>query len=526
MFPRSQFRKAGGIAALCLVIFMATLILPATDVTASTYPVQAADAVHVVQRGDTLSAIARRYGTTVQALMSYNGLRTTTIYVGQRILIPNSQPDPTYPITYVVQPGDTLAKIAARYGATVQALMQVNNLRSTIIYVGQRLTISVAADPNAPMIEYFVQRGDTLNKLAQRFDVTVQALMAANGLRTTTIYVGQRLLIPQSLGYPTPTPQPGRERIQFAPGAASATVSGRVTFPNRREYVLRALAGQQMHVELISDNSLANFAITGLGDGQPLKRLENSDTVWTGTLPGTQDYLIQIATLEGSSPGYTLFVEVTSQPTPPVRERIHFAPGATSATVTGAVTDPVHREYVLAAQAGQVMYVALTSDGDRANFSVQGLRDGQILKNFGETTWNGVLPATQDYLITILTLEFSSANYSLFVEISPNQVGGPPERIQFAPGAVSATVTNYTSAIEPRSYLLNARAGQTMTVALSVDNANAYITVRNPSGDNLAGSDGPIHNWTSVLPLNGDYIVEVLNPGTGLANFSLTVTIQ
>ncbi|MEZ4662760.1 MAG: LysM peptidoglycan-binding domain-containing protein [Caldilineaceae bacterium] len=529
MNPRYLFRKAGGIAALCLVILMAAMILPAANAFAiSTVAVQAADTVHVVQRGDTLAAIARRYGTTVQALMSYNSLRTTTIYVGQRILIPTSQPDPTYPITHVVQAGDTLAKIAARYGTTVQALMQVNNLRSTIIYVGQRLTISVAVDPNAPMIEYFVQRGDTLNKLAQRFDVTVQAIMAANGLRTTTIYVGQRLLIPQSLGYPTPTPTPGRARIQFAPGATSATVAGRVTFPNRREYVLRAQAGQQMHVELTSDNSLANFAITGLGDGQPLKRLENSDTVWTGTLPGTQDYLIQIATLEGSSPGYSLFVEITPLPSQDTTERIQFAAGATGTTVTGTVTDPAHRKYLVRAQAGQTMNVTLNSAQPTTSFSVVGVSGGQVLKALGSgsNSWSGLLPQTQDYLIEIVTLEFSSTAYGLTVEIPSLPAQGTTERIQFAAGATAATVTNYTSAIEPRSYLLNARAGQTMTVALSVDNANVYITVRNPSGENLAGSDGPIHNWTGVLPINGDYIVEVLNPGTGLANFSLTVTIQ
>jgi hypothetical protein len=73
---------------------------------------------------------------------------------------------------------------------------------------------------------------------------------------------------------------------------------------------------------------------------------------------------------------------------------------------------------------------------------------------------------------------------------------------------------------------LEAGGGQTMSVALNVDNLNAYITVLNPNGENMAGADGPIHTWTGVLPFNGDYVIEVLNPGTGLANFDLTVTIQ
>lgn len=65
-----------------------------------------------------------------------------------------------------------------------------------------------------------------------------------------------------------------------------------------------------------------------------------------------------------------------------------------------------------------------------------------------------------------------------------------------------------------------------MRVTLNVDNLNAYIIVLNPNGENMAGADGPIHNWTGPLPVSGDYVIEVLNPGTGLANFDLTVTIQ
>jgi hypothetical protein len=73
---------------------------------------------------------------------------------------------------------------------------------------------------------------------------------------------------------------------------------------------------------------------------------------------------------------------------------------------------------------------------------------------------------------------------------------------------------------------LRANAGQTMRVDLTVDNANAYITVLHPTGGNMAGADGAIHTWSGVLPVTSDYVIEVLNPGTGLANFSLTVTIQ
>ena len=73
-----------------------------------------------------------------------------------------------------------------------------------------------------------------------------------------------------------------------------------------RSYLLRALAGQTMRIELISADASANFAVTGVSDGQPLKRLENSDTVWSGTLPGTQDYLLQVATPNNYAVSYEL----------------------------------------------------------------------------------------------------------------------------------------------------------------------------------------------------------------------------
>ena len=71
------------------------------------------------------------------------------------------------------------------------------------------------------------------------------------------------------------TPATTAERITFASGATVWSKQGSLTFPNRKEFVLRALAGQVMTVAIVSPKNLANFAITGVSDGQPYKRLEN-----------------------------------------------------------------------------------------------------------------------------------------------------------------------------------------------------------------------------------------------------------
>lgn len=97
-----------------------------------------------VQPGDTLSGIAARYGTTVAALAQLNGIANPNrIYVGQVIQIPLGSTHPVQPTYYVVKRGDTLSGIAYRFGTTYQKLMQLNGIRNpNLIYVGQRLRIN------------------------------------------------------------------------------------------------------------------------------------------------------------------------------------------------------------------------------------------------------------------------------------------------------------------------------------------------------------------------------------------------
>jgi LysM repeat protein len=119
--------------------------------------------------------------------------------------------------TYVVRPGDTLNSIAARFGVSPSALARANGISNpNKIYVGQRLVISGSAAP-APQPKpgtiapsggvYIVQRGDTLAKIAARYHTTISALMALNGISNPNkIWVGQRLRVGKGGGTVSPGP--------------------------------------------------------------------------------------------------------------------------------------------------------------------------------------------------------------------------------------------------------------------------------------------------------------------------------
>ncbi len=142
-----------------VVLFVLALTFGVTTPAHAAQPL--ADGVtYTVRAGDTLSAIAARYGVSQAALAQANGITNPNrIYVGQRLIIPGasgstssgSTPSATFEGYYIVQPGDTLSKIAARYGTTVQALMSLNGLSNPDrIWVGQRLRIGKAGAAPAP----------------------------------------------------------------------------------------------------------------------------------------------------------------------------------------------------------------------------------------------------------------------------------------------------------------------------------------------------------------------------------------
>lgn len=167
--------------------------------------------VHVVARGDTLTKIATAYGTTVTQLKATNNLRSSTIVIGQRLTVgggtASAAPAATVtkatsaPVTHVVKPGETLTRIAAKYGIDSATLQKQNKITDpSHIEVGQRLTVTggsgtASAAPASDWTTYTVQRGDSLAKIATRHGCTTEELQTWNKLRTSVLQPGQKLKI-------------------------------------------------------------------------------------------------------------------------------------------------------------------------------------------------------------------------------------------------------------------------------------------------------------------------------------------
>lgn len=165
--------------------------------------------IHVVKKGDYLYALAKRYDTTVEKLMLWNGLTNDDLQVGDWLVVAPMDEEATYRI-YQVRPGDTLWIISDRSQNDVNEIKRLNNLTNDTLKVGQHLVLrdysyqppisvtngSSLPDAGSGYIAYIVKPGDYLYALAQRFNTTIKAIEDANHLTSDFLFVGQELKIP------------------------------------------------------------------------------------------------------------------------------------------------------------------------------------------------------------------------------------------------------------------------------------------------------------------------------------------
>ena len=151
--------------------------------------------IYTVKKGDSLWKIANKYNTTVEKLKSANNLKTNTLSVGQKLVIPSISVSPEVSDTYIVQKGDSLWSIANKFNMTVSELKNLNNLTNNLLSIGQVLKIKDSS--NNGKTTYTVQKGDSLWVIANKYGITTEELKSYNNLKSNLLSIGQVLKIPQ-----------------------------------------------------------------------------------------------------------------------------------------------------------------------------------------------------------------------------------------------------------------------------------------------------------------------------------------
>lgn len=197
------------------------IVTPTLALTVTATPESGETMLYTVQEGDTLGSIALEFRTDVETLRELNNLDGDTLFAGQPLYIPMSEgmtpegaptatPEPMY---YTIQPGDTLTAIALRYGVDVIQIIEANNLLdSNNLVVGSTILIPGVSQPSAEAaagedaapgeatsegVIHVVQSGEGLLDIAASYGVTADAIAQANNISNPNdLRVGQELIIP------------------------------------------------------------------------------------------------------------------------------------------------------------------------------------------------------------------------------------------------------------------------------------------------------------------------------------------
>lgn len=162
---------------------------------------------YTVKLGDSLYQIANTYNTTVDAIKNLNNLSNNNLKIGQVLKIPNikgtNTQEETYS-TYTVKPGDSLYQIAKSYNTTINGIINLNNLTSNNLTIGQTLKIPSSLNPIINNLEsnpltYTVLKGDSLYKIANLFKTSINAIKELNNLTSNNLAIGQVLKIPNNI---------------------------------------------------------------------------------------------------------------------------------------------------------------------------------------------------------------------------------------------------------------------------------------------------------------------------------------
>ncbi len=300
--------------------------------------------------------------------------------------------------------------------------------------------------------------------------------------------------------------------VSLAPDATSITLNGTTVNGYVFSYALSCPANQTMTATLNVPSSTAYIDIFGLASGSLLSSTTKAST-WTGVLPQTQDYVIEVIPNNGQVVNYSLTVSLT-----PTTGNIVFLPGTTAVVAQGTVRPGQAVTYTLEAGQSQPMILMMDSQNNDVTLGVFEPNGNMLLNPADKSTqWQGLLPNTGLYTIQVIG-GAATEDYTLTAKVA--------QLVSLAPGVTSITLNGTTVNGYVFSYALSCPANQTMTVTLNVPSSTAYIDIFGLASGSLLSSSTKASTWTGVLPQTQDYVIEVIPNNGQVVNYSLTVSVH
>jgi uncharacterized protein YciU (UPF0263 family) len=300
--------------------------------------------------------------------------------------------------------------------------------------------------------------------------------------------------------------------INFDTGTSSASLIGTTVNGYVFSYALGGGAGQTMTATLNVPTSTAYMDIFGLASGSLLSSAAKA-TTWTGILPQTQDYVIEVIPNNGQVVNYSLTVSVG-----PTAGNIVMTAGTTAGVVQGTVKPGQVLTYTLEAGQSQPMILITNSPNNDVTLGVFEPNGNELLNPANKwTRWQGLLPQTELYKIQVIG-GATTEDYTLTAKVA--------QLVNFATGTSSITLDGTTVNGYVFSYAVSCSANQTMTVTLNVPSNTAYLDIFGLSTGSLLSSAAKATTWTGVLPQTQDYVIEIVPNNGQVVNYSLTVAVH
>ncbi len=309
--------------------------------------------------------------------------------------------------------------------------------------------------------------------------------------------------------------------VNFAAGTSSITLTGTTAYGYLFSYGLNCGAGQTMTAALNVPSSTAYLDIFGIVGGTLLNASTRANS-WSGVLPQTTDYVIEVIPTNNQVVNYSLTVSVTGAVVNPSSSAgdIIIKPGSTAAVKHGTVGPGQVVKYTLQASNSQPLLLNVGTVGSTKNDVTLGLiaPDGVNVFDPAKKYLNFQVPLRETGLYTIEVFGGSTTeNFELTVKLP---------RIVFFSGTDTVTIKSATEQGFIVSYAFYGNFGQTLTASLNVPSTTAYLDVFGIRTGGLLSYADKANSWTGVLPETEMYVVEVIPRGGQIVGYSVTLYLH